>query len=875
MISIINNNLAKLTYNHFNIKTANMKLILKWSFVLAFITTMTLQVQAQDDEIENGNKLFDIQAFDEAIAAYQLALGKAPQNVTAFTQIGEAYRRSNRMQKAAEYYGKAIKTGNAQPEVLFRYGLVLKGLNRHKEAKQWFKSYAAVAPQKGNHFADGCDFAMLQDKNKPSFKTYKELINTSGAEFGATFYGNKVVYASSGVDIKNSAVVTKDNGNNNWAGESISHLLVASASRKGALSKPALLLEGIQAKTDIGPVFFTSNRNEVYYTENNFAHGVRWLEENGLTLNIFNAKVSSSGDWSNAEPISLNGGGYSIAFPTLADNGNTMYFASNSPDGYGGFDIYVSRKQGGKWSKPQNLGPTVNTAGDEITPFSVGDLLYFSSNWHWGMGGYDIFSVKRSGNKWKDLTHLGKDVNSTRDDFGFIFDTRKGIGYFSSNRLGGKGDLDIYRVKPTGDAPVPIASVKQPTNDGGNVNNPPGGNRPKPNNPNPPGGGKNQVISLKVVKDGNLDPINNATVNFSNCGEGTYYTNFNGIYQFNALAGLNCNVTISKDGFVSKTVNITTNNSDFRTIEVSLETKEVGYAGYVADITSGSPIANAYITARDMVTNQELQAITNGLGRYVLDMRQNREYQIVISKKGYQENKFKINTLNGSNNDILGKVSLNRSATWVPDGGAVVVDDGKKIDWVSRGVSEAWAVQIGVFRTANENALKLEALREFGNVFREPVGDLTRYKVGSFPNRKAAEGVKNAIIAKTGMYKDAILTRSTDKETINDTYIDKTIDRSSVNIPDGGGVAPAPPGVVYKVQLGVYSKPQFFDKAKYADVGIISTTKKTLSSGVSVTTFLLGSYTNKADADKAKAAVVARGNKQAFVVSYRNGKRVK
>jgi hypothetical protein len=844
-----------------------MKLIIKWSCIVALIAMIIPVAQAQDDEIENGNKLFEIQAYDDAIDAYLEALKLSPGNVTALSQIGDAYRRTNRMQKAQEYFGKAINTGNAQPEILFRYGLVLKALGRYGEAKQWFKSYASVAPQKGSHFADGCDFAELQEKNEPSFKAYKELINSTGADFGPAFYGNKLVYSSSRTDIKNSAVV---NGNN-WAGESISQLFIANISRRGTLSKPKLLLEGIQAKTDVGPVFFSSNRKEVFYTENNFADGVRWIEGNGLVLSIYNAKVSNSGVWSNAEPVSFNSGGYSVAYPCLADNGNTIYFASDSPDGFGGFDIYVSRKRGGKWSSPQNLGPTVNTAGDEITPFSVGNILYFSSNWHWGLGGFDVFSVKRSGNNWKDLTHLGKGVNSTRDDFGFIFDTRKGTGYLSSNRLGGKGDLDIYRVKPTKKAPIPIADVQKPSNDGG-IKPPGNDNRPKPDKNNTNNGGRNQVISLKVVNENNYNPINNATIDFSQCGEGTYYTNFNGIYQFNALAGLNCNVKISKDGYAEKMVNITTNNSEYRTIEVTLTPSEAGYIGYIADINNDKPLANAYITATDVITNQQLQALSNGLGRYNLDLRPNREYQITISKKGYIDNKFKINTLNGTNQDILGKVSLNRSPTYV-DENDIKPDNEPIINWVDRGVKEVWMVQIGVFRTVNENALQLETLRSFGNVFQEPVNDLTRIKVGSYPNRKVAEGIKNAIIAKTGIYKDALITRSTDADIINSTYIN---DKKGSITPDGrdeGGVAP--PGLVYKVQLGVYTRPDFFDKTKYADIGIITTSSKTLPNGTKATIFLMGSYANKADADKAKATVVARGNKQAFVVAYRNGKRVK
>jgi hypothetical protein len=831
-----------------------------------FITT----THAQDDLMEDANMLYGMQAFDEAIETYKEALKKKPGNVSAFTNIADAYRRTNRMKEAAEWYAKAINTGNSQMEVSFQYGLVLKAQGRYAEAKQWFDSYSNIDKIKGKHFLESCDFAIKQTQGEASFKSYQELINSSNADFGPAFYGKKVIYSSARKDIKNSALA----GGANYANEPISQLLIANTSRKGALSKPKLFLDGIQARTDVGPVTFTTDKNTVIFTENNFQDGIRWIGFNGLNLSLNSARVGTDNSWTEVEALPFNSGGYSVAFPSLSPDGNTLYFASDRPDGFGGFDIYVSYKRAGKWSEPENLGDKINTQGDEITPFILGSVLYFSSNWHWGLGGYDIFSAKKRGSTWGSISHLGKDINSTRDDFGFIFNPKERVGYFSSNRLGGKGDLDIYRVEPTKSAPKVIVDVQKPSKPNTAISNP-GGN-------DIIGKGKDQVISLKVISGDNKLPINNAVIDFADCKADKYTTNFNGVYEFKALAGLNCNVKVTKQGYEEKTINLRTNNQDFRTIEVTLQPLESGFAGFVVDGTSQLPIVNVYIKAVDVSNNQQVNAISNTLGRYVLPLESNKTYKVTLSKSGYKEGSISLNTMDGSNKNILGREGLQRSATYVDPSENIAVNDGPNILPTERGIKEVWAIQIGVFRNPDIN--QLQKLNDFGNVFREPAGAFQKYKVGSFKTRAEAEEIKKAIVAATGMYKDAILVKAIDKDVINTTLVEDDINPNSIHIPGGNSrpgkpaiknpVTTTTPGVTYKIQLGVYSKPQFFERNKYSDLGSIQTTTKVVN-GKTLTVFLLGNFINKASAETAKAKIKARGLPNPFIVTYRNGKLVK
>ena len=151
-----------------------------------------------------------------------------------------------------------------------------------------------------------------------------------------------------------------------------------------------------------------------------------------------------------AEPVLLPFNIDSIAFghPAISADGKTLYFTSKLPGGFGGKDIWKSTIEGKDFGQPVNLGPSVNTVGDEMYPYITDDdkTLYFSSNYHLGMGGLDIFKVEKSadGKFTKAPENLKSPMNSAGDDFAIIFEGKKMRGYFTSNREGGKGSDDIY-----------------------------------------------------------------------------------------------------------------------------------------------------------------------------------------------------------------------------------------------------------------------------------------------------------------------------------------------------------------------------------------------------------------------------------------------
>ncbi|HEY4799201.1 MAG TPA: OmpA family protein, partial [Bacteroidia bacterium] len=156
------------------------------------------------------------------------------------------------------------------------------------------------------------------------------------------------------------------------------------------------------------------------------------------------------GGWSKPVMMPFASNDYATGHPSLSKDGQYLYFSSNMPGGLGGTDIWVSKREGDSWGAPQNLGPDINTKNDETFPYiSSENILFFSSNGHPGFGGLDIFSSAMKNGKWSKPTNLMPPINSTGDDFGIVF---KGdnSGYFSSNRAGGKGSDDLYGFTPSG-----------------------------------------------------------------------------------------------------------------------------------------------------------------------------------------------------------------------------------------------------------------------------------------------------------------------------------------------------------------------------------------------------------------------------------------
>ena len=211
-------------------------------------------------------------------------------------------------------------------------------------------------------------------------------------------------------------------------------------------SDPELLSKKLSTRYNDGPAAFSKNHDTIFYSRNLHVEGK--LKNNSNVRNrlgIFFSTIDND-DWGNIREMRINNTWYNVTTPFLSPDGNKLYFASDNPDGYGGMDLYYIKWKGNYWGgDPVNLGPDINTAGNEAYPFinRSGELM-FSSDGHGGMGGKDIFFSRKSGDEWLPVVHIDAPINSEHDDFGIITGPLMNEGYFSSDR---DGSVDVYHFK--------------------------------------------------------------------------------------------------------------------------------------------------------------------------------------------------------------------------------------------------------------------------------------------------------------------------------------------------------------------------------------------------------------------------------------------
>jgi len=193
------------------------------------------------------------------------------------------------------------------------------------------------------------------------------------------------------------------------------------------------------SENPLKPVYLTRDGNTLYLQRN----------DNDI-LNLYISKYEER-VWSPVQKLNSNiNSSSSENHACITDDGKTLYFTSNRPGGFGGFDIYKSELgANGDWGPAINLGNTINTVFNEATPFITedGNILYFSSEGHFNIGGYDIFTSKKNGNNWSTPENLGYPFNSTDNDL-FFFPLKNGeIAYYSKYKSTGFGENDIYRIQ--------------------------------------------------------------------------------------------------------------------------------------------------------------------------------------------------------------------------------------------------------------------------------------------------------------------------------------------------------------------------------------------------------------------------------------------
>lgn len=398
--------------------------------IAVFVWVMCSSSTAQSNEIL-AHKKFELGDYESAITAYHGVLAEDPENTEAMIKLAESYRMSSRLEKAKEWYSKVADVNRPAKAFIFNYAKTLQELGQYKEAKNWFLKYAEIDPVKGRHFALSCDYALHYDMRSEGTLNISELSVESSAQFDLFALNAGELY------FKSNTLTAPDNKDLHW------YKTPVSAWSEGG--KPQLLTRPLQDDTKVVSLTFNDHVNKVALTEyigNQLPKPIAPSE----SLRISIADKSDNGHWIDAKTFPFNVNGYSSGYCYWSSDDNALYFSSNRPGGFGGYDIYISYYEGGQWTFPQNLGPNVNSSGNEIVSSFQDGTIYFSSDYHNGFGGFDMFKSEMMGFEFGSPVNMGMPLNSSADDIGIVFDNTGTYGFFQSDREN-RGHSKIFHVQ--------------------------------------------------------------------------------------------------------------------------------------------------------------------------------------------------------------------------------------------------------------------------------------------------------------------------------------------------------------------------------------------------------------------------------------------
>ncbi len=497
-------------------------------------------------------------------------------------KLGDSYRKTADFKNAERAYNALLKFQNIDPIYRLYYAQALqsngfygKAAQEYYQAQQQMQAAqdAELEDERPKEGLEACS-QINAFRAKGIVKLYNATaLNTPKLDFSPTYYQDGLVFVSTR---ENASMNQQDQ----WINDNCMDLYFAPI-KEGQIMAPRPFSDELNGKFHEGPVAFSDDQQKIFFSRNNYVRGKRKTSTNKITkLKIYTAE-QQKGLWKNITELPFNSDEYDVCHPALSADERVLVFSSSKGEGHqGGMDLYSSLWVGDYWTTPVNLGPAINTAGNEVFPYLYSDgSLYFASTGHGGLGGLDIFIGLFTGDdtqaSWNFPLNIGAPFNSPHDDFGLILNREENAGYLTSNRIGGQGQDDIYQftiqanslktVKPRPKFPMQICVYDKKTNarlEGAQVTI-------RPTNPNNLSAqrreqlglrpGENIILSLTPVREG----TNEYTIQLRSADEGerdqagnkivgsVNQTNDEGVFPYPLYGRETYLLEVEKEGYVT------------------------------------------------------------------------------------------------------------------------------------------------------------------------------------------------------------------------------------------------------------------------------------------------------------------------------------
>ncbi len=804
--------------------------------------------------MQRVNKQYELKAYDLAIPGYLEILQRQTSDTEAMIMLAKSYQGINEHFEAIKWFSKAHSLTKLSDEQLLAYGHSLKAQERYTDAK---KIYALVDNELsyiGSHHFLVCEkLATLQDAQGKEAVALRS--NSGNADFAPEVYRDKLYFSSFRKDIKWSDQTAKNLAN---SAESSNHFVIGLGSVVTA-DQPST--PGVTRAFPLhsSPFSIAENASTVIFAKNVYLDGNRQIDGTELGVGLYQARVNSNGDWVDVRAFLHNSSEYSNNYPYITEDGSTLYFASNRPGGYGGYDLYKSVREGALWSTPINLGPAINTAGDEVTPYLDGSKLIFASDWHVGLGGQDLFSAELRGEQWSNVQNLGAPINSSLDDYDYVKLSNEDI-VFVSNREGGYGDEDLYFFGPGHISQERIITEKpivhQAVESKSQVTTKPEYSSELPSRESvttttsattstrtaPSTNMQSSLVKALdkeitlIVQDHTGNRIKDAVVDLTACGSPTTKTNEYGKAMLNT--DIDCKVSIKADGYLKAIVRIADGyvNSDGKKTVVLMRDTDSDYSyGNTTSYNMGSAVASS----SNESTNTSATSYTSEIEKIASSTES-------PSSQSYTE------------------MSSTQSST-------------------SYGTTPAstnfYSVQIAAFAEYTDRLNNYKHLSEYGEVYAHQDGPTQKIRVGKYTSRIRAVEVMNKL--KSRGYADAFIVGEGATGTAINTSTYGTQDYTAGQYSSTSAGKHSSAGTSYryeatteteafsskyKIRLAAYSDTRWFDIDKVEDLGKI---EQWTSSDYTV--MVLGQISSISDAKEKLSIVKSRGFKDARIVTDEGG----
>ena len=417
----------------------------QFTILCAIVATLLLISCGADQAMKKGDKFYAVGEYYDAAAQYRKAYTQTPNKERELKgqramKMAECYRRILLTNKAITAYNNAVRYKQDDSLTHFYLGQLHLKNGNYKEAARQFQTAMDSLPQTDPHWQlakTGLHSAQMVPQWKKEASPYtvkrENQFNSRRAEFSPMLAGddNEQLFFTS---TRNQAQGDEYSG---ITGSKAADIFMAQKDDKGKRGKPQAIDSELNSAFDEGVCCFSPDGRTMYLTQCK-------TDANYPRFATIVASSRSDATWSKPTEITISKDTLtSFAHPAVSPDGEWLYFVSDMPGGLGGYDIWRCRLFGNnEVGTIENLGPLVNTAGDEKFPaFRPNGDFYFSSDGHPGMGGLDIYILKKGA---RNLEHPVAPLNSQGDDFGMTFEGRYNRGYFSSNRGDTRGYDHIY-----------------------------------------------------------------------------------------------------------------------------------------------------------------------------------------------------------------------------------------------------------------------------------------------------------------------------------------------------------------------------------------------------------------------------------------------